>query len=207
MRRPERVVAWAAVVAAHGALWWAWPQPGPGRVRMAAEPPVVTLRLIAQPAPAPLVPQPPAIATRITRSTPSRATSRTQPVRPAEATAADTAVTPIAITAVVEPAASAPDAPQRALDLSATRSAASPTSSTRSPALDDPRSNSPRARIETRIAAVAGTTRLEAERMDDTRTRFRIKGDCFEVHVARNAQIDPWNQGHAPTPKAVKPDC
>jgi hypothetical protein len=43
--------------------------------------------------------------------------------------------------------------------------------------------------------------------MDATRTRWRRNGKCIEVHVARNAQIDPYNQSFSPTPKAVKPDC
>ena len=42
--------------------------------------------------------------------------------------------------------------------------------------------------------------------MDATRTRWRRNGKCIEVHVARNAQVDPYNQSFSPTPKAVK-DC
>lgn len=42
--------------------------------------------------------------------------------------------------------------------------------------------------------------------MDATRTRWRRNGKCIEVHVARNAQIDSYNQSFSPTPKAVK-DC
>jgi hypothetical protein len=45
------------------------------------------------------------------------------------------------------------------------------------------------------------------ERMDATHTRVRRNGNCVEVHVAREAQINPWNQNHLPTPKLVKPSC
>ena len=73
--------------------------------------------------------------------------------------------------------------------------------------LNDPRANSPKATIETRVAAVAGTSELVEEVMDATRRRVRQNGHCIEVHVSRNAQIDPYNQSVRPTPKLVKPSC
>ena len=73
--------------------------------------------------------------------------------------------------------------------------------------LNDPRSNTPRATVESRIANVAGTDAMLEERMDATRTRVKRRSRCIEVHVSRNAQIDPWNQSVRPTPKLVKPDC
>ena len=52
---------------------------------------------------------------------------------------------------------------------------------------------------------MTGTNDWIEERMDDTRARFRKQGQCVEVHVARNAQLDPWNQSFLPTPKSAKP--
>ena len=73
--------------------------------------------------------------------------------------------------------------------------------------LNDPRANSPRRTVETRVADVSGTNAMTEERMDDTKTRFRQNGACIEVHVSRDAQTHPWNQNHSPTPKLVKPSC
>ena len=73
--------------------------------------------------------------------------------------------------------------------------------------LNDPRANSAPTTVESRVAAVAGTPDLVEEHLDATRTRFRRNGKCIEVHVSRNAQVDPWNQSHLPTPKQVKPEC
>ena len=73
--------------------------------------------------------------------------------------------------------------------------------------LNDPRSNTPRATVESRIASLAGTPEMNEEAMDATRRRARQNGRCIEVHISRNAQIDPWNQSVRPTPKLVKPDC
>jgi hypothetical protein len=73
--------------------------------------------------------------------------------------------------------------------------------------LNDPRANSQRPTVETRVAGVSGTTAMTEERMDDTKTRFGRNGACIEVHVSRDAQTNPWNQNHSPTPKLVKPSC
>lgn len=74
-------------------------------------------------------------------------------------------------------------------------------------ALNDPRANSPRSTVESRVANVSGASAMTEERMDDTKTRFRQNGACIEVHVSRDAQTSPWNQNHSPTPKIVKPSC
>ncbi len=74
-------------------------------------------------------------------------------------------------------------------------------------ALADPRANSPRPTVESRVAAVSGTTAMTEERMDDNKARFRQNGGCIEVHVSRDAQTNPWNQNHSATPKLVKPSC
>jgi len=103
-------------------------------------------------------------------------------------------------------AASAPVGPP--LNLSLPRAIAAPARpSMQDQMLNDPRSNTPRATIETRVAAVAGSVEVLEERMDATRLRVRQRGSCFEVHVSRDAQINPWHQSHSPTPKIVKPSC
>jgi hypothetical protein len=115
-------------------------------------------------------------------------------------------VAPAEQTAALPPTAAASTPP--ALDLTLPSAVAAPRSpSMRDQSLNDPRSNTPRASVESRIAALNGPDRWEAEPMDATRTRWRRNGKCIEVHVARNAQIDPYNQSFSPTPKLVKPDC
>jgi len=73
--------------------------------------------------------------------------------------------------------------------------------------LNDARSNSPHASVESRVAAMAGSSAMTEERMDDSKTRFRQNGQCIEVHVSRDAQTNPWSQHHWPTPKLTKPSC
>jgi hypothetical protein len=199
-RRAERAVLVALVLLLHGLLWWAWPR-GPaherGTPRDAAAPAPLSVSLLA-PDPAPAPTATPQAATAPRRTAAPRAPARASPtlaitVEPT----APPAVTPAQ-------AASAP----RELELTLPSAVASP----RSPSLrdqwrNDPRSNTPRATVESRIAALNGPDRWEAEPMDATRTRWRRNGKCIEVHVARNAQIDPYNQSFSPTPKLVKPDC
>jgi hypothetical protein len=104
------------------------------------------------------------------------------------------------------PAASAPDT--QPLNRGIPRATAVPARpSMRDQMINDPRSNSAHATVESRIAAVAGTDVLVEERMDATRTRVRQHGQCVEVHESRAAQLDPFNQSVSPTPKLVKPSC
>ncbi len=202
LRWTERGPVVVLVLLAHVALLWAWrfAATTAPRERAAVEPRNVTvLRLIearpqqpaAQPTRAPAAPRSP-----ITVSRPS-------PPRPdAAAPAAPQAIT---LPAEAEAAASAPP---RALDLSLPRAEAAPAQRTMKEQLrNDPRTNSPRASIESRVAAVAGSSAMTEERMDDTVTRVRQNGKCIEVHVSRDAQTQPWNQSHSPTPKIVKPSC
>lgn len=208
-RRVERVAACLVVLLAHALLLWAWrlvAPPAPRERSPGAAPSVTLLRLVPA-APA----TPPAQVAHETR-TPMTATTATRPIKTLpprlEETAAAASHGAPAL-ATPEPQASAPVATPRALELSAPRATtAAPAQRTmKDQLLNDPRANTPRASIEARIAALTGPDRWEAEPMDATRTRFRRNGECIEVHVARNAQIDPWNQSHSPTPKAVKPDC
>jgi hypothetical protein len=199
--RAERAALAAIVLLLHGLLWWAWPR-GPAHEQgtppdAAAQAPL-SVRLLA-PDPAPAPPAAPQTATVPTRSAAPRAPARASP---APAIAVEPTAPPAA--AAAQAAASAP----RELELTLPSAVASPRSpSLRDQWLNDPRSNTPRATVESRIAALNGPDRWEAEPMDATRTRWRRNGKCIEVHVARNAQIDPYNQSFSPTPKLVKPYC
>lgn len=74
-------------------------------------------------------------------------------------------------------------------------------------ARQDPRSNSRPASPMSRLASLADQSALwsEVPLAGDGRSRVTIRGRCAEVHVARNAQIDPFNQSVSPTPKQVRP--
>jgi hypothetical protein len=116
------------------------------------------------------------------------------------------AITAEPTSAETPPAASAPAA--QPLNLSLPRAIAMPPQpSLRDQMFNDRRSNTPHATIETRVADVAGTVDMVEERMDATRLRVKQRGSCIEVHESRDAQINPWNQSHSPTPKIVKPSC
>jgi hypothetical protein len=201
-RHAERAVLAAAVLLLHLLLWWAWPrnaapQRGGPSDAMAQAP--LSVRLLP-PRPTPAPPPAAGVAPAPVRS----ATPRALPMKPSRALSSG--VAPAAPSAVVAApaAASAP----RDLDLAVPPALAAPRSpSLREQWLNDPRSNTPRATVESRIAAVSGPDRWEAEPMDATRTRWRRNGKCIEVHISRNAQIDPYNQSFSPTPKLVKPNC
>jgi hypothetical protein len=206
MRWTERGAVVVLVLLAHVALLWAWRFAATTALRESAplEPRNVTvLRLIeamppepvAQPTRAPAAPRSPA------------APSRPAPPRPdAARPAAPQAIT---LPAAAEPAAPEPSPePARALELSLPRAEAAPAQRTMKDQMrNDPRANTPRASVKSRVAAVAGSSAMTAERMDDIVTRVRQNGKCVEVHVSRDAQTNPWNQNHSPTPKIVKSSC
>jgi hypothetical protein len=209
-RRAERAGLWLAVAGAHALLLLALGSAVLPRLRETA-PPVqdapLRVRLIdASPtaaAPPPAQPTAPALRAR------AAPLERPPIVVPQAISAAPVAaeVPPAAIPAPA-PAPTAPNT-NAALEWRPPRSAdaASAPRSMRDQMLNDPRTNSPKPRVETRIAAVAGSTEWTEEAMDATRRRMQKNGRCIEVHIARNAQIDPWNQSAQPTPKAVKPSC
>lgn len=79
------------------------------------------------------------------------------------------------------------------LDLRLPRGATAPWRA-RSPALDDPRSNSARAGFESRLAnAMAGGDWVE-ERLDPDHVRFRRGDTCVTVERSRNDTLDPFNR-------------
>jgi hypothetical protein len=195
-RSAERAGLAALVLLGHLPLLGVWAPPPARRQPTAPTQPPLVVRLIQAP---PDARQP---SPRPTAVAPARA-----PLRAAVAAAPVPAVEPGAIAVLPAPvpdqaAATSPPPLQLALP----RAASAPRSM-REQMRDDPRANSPSATLTSRLAAVAGTAEWTEERMDATRTRFRRHGQCVEVHVSRNAQLDPWNQSHAPTPKAVKPEC
>lgn len=203
-QRAERWVLAAVVLLLHLLLWWAWPRGTAlqrGALPATPSQAPLSVRLLAPDPLPPEQPLPPAASTAARPMVPRTATTAGQSgPRPSAITAAPaesiTAPPPVA-------AASQP----KALDVTLPSAVASPRSSSlRDQWLNDPRSNTPRASVESRIAAMNGPDRWQAEPMDATRTRWRRNGKCIEVHVARNAQIDPYNQSFSPTPKAVK-DC
>lgn len=205
MRWTERAPVVVLVLLAHMALLWAWgfaAAPAPREHAAAAPRNVTVLRLIearpqepvAQPTRAPAAPR---SAAAIGQPPPQRPDA-SEPAAPMA----------ISLPTAAEPAASAASTPARALDLSLPRAATAAAQPTMKDQMrSDPRANTPRARLESRVAAVVGSSAMTEERMDDTKTRFRQNGECIEVHVSRDAQTNPWNQNHSPTPKIVKPSC
>lgn len=123
---------------------------------------------------------------------------------------------PQAITLPPEPAAAPASAPTTAvppeppgapapLNLALPNAASAP-GWRRHPGLDDPRANTARATLESRIAgATHGDERWLEERLDDDRMRFRRGSTCIEVHRTRDAQLDPFNQSVRPTPRMRRP--
>ena len=219
-RHSQRAGLAVAVALAHGLLLLAFGQAVLPRLRQStlpALPAPVAVRLIerfrAAPLPLPnhkadvaTAPRPP-----LGRSREALSNRRTDPPRQPQAISAEAPAVEAAPVASDAVAASAPmaarDNASATLGLSRLGEAASAPRTMREQMQGDPRSNSPRATLATRLAAVAGTTGMVEEVMDDTRRRVRQNGRCIEVHVSRNARIDPWNQSTRPTPKLVKPSC
>jgi hypothetical protein len=204
-RRAERAILAGVVLLLHLLLWWAWPRgaaPRRGPVDALTQAPLSVRLLTPQPAPTPSAA--PAALPAPARTMVPRAPASPPPPPALAVGAAPAASSASAAAAGQAASASAP----RDLDLALPPAQASPRSpSLREQWLNDPRSNTPRATVESRIAALNGPDRWQAEPMDATRTRWRRNGKCIEVHVSRNAQIDPYNQSFSPTPKLVKPDC
>jgi hypothetical protein len=198
-RGPERATA-LVVLLAHVALvavlsrlgaWGNRAQPVVDQL-----PPVVWLARGAQPttAPAPTPTRRPAEVRRANAAAATASRSRPQAMSPTEPQAitpegASADEQPSARTSAEAPAASA--APTR-LNLSLPRGASAPWRQ-RSAALDDPRSNSVRATMETRLGAAMGDGNWVEERIDNDRVRFRRGNECVEVVRTRAGQIDLAN--------------
>lgn len=75
----------------------------------------------------------------------------------------------------------------------------------RNPALDDPRANTAKATIESRLAAVMGDGRWTEQLLPDGRRIYRNGAECIELQPARIEQIDGFNKSFSPKPMAAKP--
>lgn len=73
------------------------------------------------------------------------------------------------------------------------------------PALADPRADSPRPTLESRIARVLdhGNGWVE-EPLGEGRVRYRRGSECIEVRPARIDQLDPFNRSALPVPGVAK---
>jgi hypothetical protein len=171
------------------------------RTPPANEPPSLIIRLL-WPAPPPT----PAVAGHPPATPPTRAAA----MRPEAAPRRLPVTEPQAITLPVEPAPAAPkpqaspDAAPPPLDLRLPRAASEPWRA-HNPALGDPRSNSARATIESRIADVlGGSDQVTMERLDDGRLRLRRGSNCVVVHPNRAERLDPFNTSVMPKPRGVE---
>lgn len=198
-RRRRRRWAAAAVLLLHAGLWWAWrdTRPTPDRHAAAVQAPVL-LRLAAPstpstpsatpddtlprlPVPRPTLPPAPALEVPAIAALPPAA-------GPAPTSAATPAAAPA--TAPAAPSATAP------LVLDLPRGASAPR---RNPALDDPRANTARATVESRIAKAMQKEWVE-EVLGDGRTRWRRGDECVLVKPARDAELDSFNQSSSHRP-------
>lgn len=204
--RPEPAWLWLAVACLHGLLLLALRdaflprQPDAATTRAVLPLRVRVIEPVPVPVAAPTV-APPVAARPVAQTVPTR-----PPATEPHSGVIGQAVTAAPMAAEAPPAASAPDT--QPLNLGVPRAIAVPARpSMRDQMINDPRSNSAHATVESRVAAVVGTDVLVEERMDATRKRVRQHGQCVEVHESRAAQIDPFNQSVSPTPKLVKPSC
>jgi hypothetical protein len=104
--------------------------------------------------------------------------------------------------AELQPAPAEP--PRTTLRLTLPPGYAASTAAARNPALSDPRSNSVKPTLESRIAnAAAVTGEWVEERTSDGRTRRRRGDTCVETQESRIASIDRFNQNVAPRGAAM----
>ena len=194
----------AAVLLAHVGLWWVAQALGVWRERQpptAAAPPLQVRLFVPAPLPTdearlPLpAPRPPPVPAPLAPppvgSTAIPEAPALQWIAPAPAPAAPAA----------PPLAAA--APALVLDLP--RRASAPA---RSPALDDPRANSRRPTLESRIAgATGGATDTGGawteEPLADGLMRIRRGRECWIVAPNRDGQLDPFNQSTTAKPRAA----
>lgn len=101
-------------------------------------------------------------------------------------------------------ARAAASAASRPLDLRLPTGASAPWRA-RNPALDDPRTTSPRPTVESRIAAaLGGSDNITEEPLTDGRIRMRRGTGCVVVYPNRAQTLDPFNASVFPKPRAVE---
>ncbi len=194
----------AAVLLAHALLWWGAQALGVWRERRPPPPAAPPLQVrvvvlpvpppddVALPVPAPHPPSPvpmspPSVALQVPPSAPPALQWIAPPAPPATA------------------AVPAPPAAPLVLDLP--RGASAPA---RSPALDDPRANTRRPTLESRIAgATGGDTDTGGawteEPMAGGLMRVRRGRECWIVAPNRDSQLDPFNQSAVARLRAARP--
>lgn len=193
-----------AVATLHVALLWSARQSSPWPERGAPAPaaPVLDVRAIAPP---PSTAPPP---TRLPPRALRLPTREPWPwpdimVRPELPGIAPEPAEPAAPAAISAPSPT-PPASAAPLDLHLPRAViGSP--GVRQQALDDPRANTAPKTIESRIRAAVGTDGpLSVEDLGEGRKRYRRGTRCVEVHDARIASIDPFNESVRPSPKQAR---
>jgi hypothetical protein len=200
----HRWLARGLVIALHaGVLTALWLHRGPPR-----EPPgerrLTTVRLL--PLAAPTAPPPRRVQPTAQRPLPAARATAVPPADEPEATApSSTAIT------VLPPAPTPPAEPPRtALRLTLPPGYAASANAARNPALDDPRSNTPRLTLEDRIADATGGAGAWVEEktsennvqavgaLGEHRTVMRRGNTCVEMFRSRIADTDPFNGNVAP---------
>lgn len=206
----HRWVARGLVLGLHLALLGAWWQHQPPPLNGPAERRVTTLRIV------PLRPAAPAEArTRPAPRTPA-VPAITLPITPPITPATAPAITPAAAPTAPPPEATVTAEPPRStLRLTLPPGYAASAAAARNPALDDPRSNTPRLTLEDRIAdALGGTAGWVEEKtsenraqsvgaLGDRRTVMRRGDTCVEIHRSRIADMDSFNGNVAPRAVAM----
>lgn len=195
----HRWIARGLVVGLHLALLAALWLHQPGRRDDTGDRRLTTVRLV-QPKPRQAPPPPAAPAV-----TPPRTQAPALPdialptftTDPAPATAAPAMPSSLPDTPSTQP-------PRTALRLTLPPGYSASTAAARNPALSDPRSNSVKPTLESRIAnAAAVTGEWVEERTSDGRTRRRRGDTCVETQESRIASIDRFNQSVAPRAAAM----
>ncbi|HMC17130.1 MAG TPA: hypothetical protein VKI18_15950 [Albitalea sp.] len=195
-------IAIGLTLALHLLAWWALRAPP----RPAREPsaPRVAMRLIREPAAAPRSPAPASLQHEVPRTPrgPLPITPRPAPSMTQRDTAAQPATQRMAPVPPEEPpAADSTARPPLDIGLAPYR-AASATPSMRDQAMSDPRANTPPLSRSERFARRLGSVEaLSEQAMGDGHVIVRQGTDCYDVRVARNADIDAFSQANRPTPR------
>jgi hypothetical protein len=190
-RRSPRARLLLAVALAHAALLLLIQAAGVWRDRQARVPdrePLI-VQLLAAP---PVVTRP-AMAPA---ASPARAA---QPAPPAPAAREPEALQAPAAAALPQPPLAAVEsAPPRPLLLDLPRKASAPLAE-RHPGPDDPRANSARPTLESRIARAVGSAELVEEHLGEGRLRFRKGSGCVELRPNAAGQLEPFNESVRPS--------
>lgn len=199
--RPAVLVA---VLLAHAGLWWVAQAPGVWRERRPPPPsaPPLQVRLFVPAPPAPDEARLPPPAPRQPPMPVPLAAPAVGGISAPEAPALQWVAPPSAPQPAAAPPPPAAAAP---LLLDLPRRASAPT---RSPALDDPRANTRRQTLESRIAgATGGDTDTGGpwteEPLAGGLMRIRRGRECWIVAPNRDGQLDPFNQSATSKPRAA----